>query len=171
MGAKVSTVLWKAIKPQRFKAEEIQKALERKAAYVADQVLLDFLLTVSQWSTQPKFEKLVQVGPESVEVLVGTDDFVYKLVSGGTRPHIIRVKRARALRFQAGYKAKTMPGVISSQSGGAFGPNVYALQVQHPGTEARKFEETIGKKWRPRFKREMEQALVEGGRASGHGIR
>jgi len=163
------TVLWKAIKPKRFKAEAIRQAIEYEAKFIADEVYTDFLLTVSKWSRQPKFDKLVQVGPESVEILVGTDNVIYRYVSEGTRPHVIKPTGPWPLRFKGTYKAKTIPGLITSRDGGASGGEVFAMQVYHPGTEARKFEETIGKKWQPRFKKRMVAALKKGAKATGHG--
>jgi hypothetical protein len=163
-------VLWKEIKPGRFNERAFVEEIGRRAELVADGMLLDFLLTVSQWEHEPKFDKEVSVGPNSVDILVGTDDQIYRYVSEGTKAHPIRVKNAKALHFQAGYNAKTMPGVISSKAGGAFGDDVFALEVQHPGTEARKFEETIAKKWRPRFQKEMQAAMKDAARASGHGV-
>ena len=163
------TVLWKAIKPQRFKSAEIRKAVEHEAKMIADEVYLDFLLTVSKWEKQPKFEKEVQVGPDEVAVLVGTDNEIYRFVSEGTRPHVITPKGPWPLRFKDTYTAKTLPGLITSRSGGASGGEVFAREVHHPGTEPRKFEETIGKKWQPKFKRRIVGALKRGAKASGHG--
>lgn len=44
-----------------------------------------------------------------------------RFVHDGTRPHVIRARNARALRFQVG------------------GRTVFARQVQHPGTKATNF--------------------------------
>jgi hypothetical protein len=164
-------VLFKPIKPAKFNSAAIQAEIERAAKLVADGIRLDFELTVSKWSRRPKFETLLQVGPASVEILVGTDNEIYRYVSEGTRPHVIVPKKAKALRFREGYNAKTIPGVIPSQAGGAFGGVVYSQGVFHPGTKAREFEKLIEKEWRPRFKKEMEQAMKAGARASGHGVR
>jgi hypothetical protein len=164
-------VLWKPIKPARFRSEVFRQEMEREARAVADAMLLDFLLTVSKWKRQPKFAKEVSVGPNSVDILVGTDDEIYGYVSRGTRPHIIRPVRAKALRFQAGYKAKTTPGLISSHSGGAFGEEMFRPEVRHPGTEPRNFEKAIEKKWKPEFRKRMQAAMAQASRASGHGIK
>lgn len=164
-------VLWKPIKPGRFRSEVFRQAIEREARLVADGMLLDFLLTVSKWKRQPKFDKEVSVGPASVDILVGTDDEIYGYVSRGTRPHIIRPVRAKALRFQSGYKAKTTPGLISSQTGGPFGDEVFRLEVRHPGTEPRNFEKLIAKKWKTEFRKRMQSAMAQASRASGHGIK
>ena len=87
---------------------------------------------------------------------VFTNDEIYKFVDKGTAPHIIMAKhRMRPLVFQTGYKAKTAPGTIGSRAGGPFGPTVRALVVHHPGTEARRFTETIQKKWEKDITRAM----------------
>lgn len=52
---------------------------------------------------------------------IGSDVEYAKYVNDGTRPHIIRPRRARALRFRVG------------------GRIVYAAVVHHPGTRARPF--------------------------------
>ena len=57
-------------------------------------------------------------GPSSV---VGTDLFYAPYVHDGTPPHVIRPRRARALRFTAG------------------GRVVFAARVNHPGTKAGPF--------------------------------
>jgi Bacteriophage HK97-gp10, putative tail-component len=52
---------------------------------------------------------------------IGSDLNYASMVHDGTRPHIIRPKRAKALRFRVG------------------GRIVYARMVRHPGTRARPF--------------------------------
>lgn len=53
--------------------------------------------------------------------IIGSDVEYAEMVHDGTRPHIIRPRRARALRFRMG------------------GRIVYAKFVRHPGTRARPF--------------------------------
>jgi hypothetical protein len=52
---------------------------------------------------------------------VGSDVEYAPMVNDGTRPHIIRPRRAKALKFTVG------------------GRTVYAALVHHPGTRARPF--------------------------------
>ncbi|HEX6518279.1 MAG TPA: HK97 gp10 family phage protein [Nocardioidaceae bacterium] len=52
---------------------------------------------------------------------VGSDVEYAPMVNDGTRPHVIRPRRAKALRFKVG------------------GRTVYAAVVRHPGTRARPF--------------------------------
>jgi len=168
-----SAVVVKQIKPSRFKSEAFTEAVARAAKQVSNEMVLDFRETTRSWKHKPMFEAVVSVDPNA-EVLVGTDDKIYGYVNDGTKPHIIRPKRAKALRFKWGgkgsYKPKTQPRVIGSTPGGPSGPEVALKWVRHPGTEAREFDKTIEKKWQPRFRRLMEQAMKQGAIDSDHAI-
>lgn len=147
-------------------------ALNKAADDSANDILLDFELTTATWNHQPKFEKLVQVGPDEIAVLVGTDDEIYGYVDKGTKPHIIAPKKpGGVLAFPSGYTAKTRPNVASSSNGGSGGDTVFAAYVLHPGTEARNFDKVIQKDWEKKFKRRMEQAMSEAASASGHEVK
>lgn len=163
----------KEIKPARFKDKAFKDALRDAARQAAKDIEKDFKKTTETWKNKPKFERVVSVDP-NVEVLVGTDDEIYGYVNDGTKPHPIFPNRAKALSFRWGgkgsYRAKTKPRVIGSTPGGSSGPLVHFPYVQHPGTKARKFDQTIEKKWRAPFKRRMEQAMRRAAKASGHGI-
>lgn len=162
----------KSIKPQRFDDKAFAAVIAAAAQEAAADMQKDFEKTTETWEHEVKFETIISMDPD-VEVLVGTDDEIYGYINEGTKPHAIFPKRARALRFQWGgkgsYRAKTKPKVIGSQPGGATGPVVHRPYVQHPGTKPRKFDETIEKKWRSPFKRRMEKAMADAGKASGHG--
>src|SRR4030042_951153 len=148
-------IVTKAIKPARLQVEAMRAALEAKADEVSKDILLEFEITTATWEHQVKFEREISVGPNSIDVLVGTDDEIYGYVNGGTRAHVILPKGDYPLKFQAGYSAKTTPGLISSKSGGPYGEVVFARGVIHPGTEARNFDENIAKKMEPKFKKAM----------------
>jgi hypothetical protein len=63
----------------------------------------------------------VQEGPRGLQGVVTCDHPKVRLVLDGTRPHLIRPRRARALRFTVG------------------GDVVFAKLVRHPGTRANDF--------------------------------
>lgn len=161
-------ILVKEIKPGKFKGEAFVKAMQEEADKVANDILLDFELTAGTWEHQVKFEKLVQVGPSSVEIFVGTDDKIYGYVNDGTSPHVIVPKRARALRFPSTFSPKSIPGVLVSGKGGSGGPDVFAQAVMHPGTKARKFDKGIKRVWDRKMKRRLESAIKRGAKESGH---
>jgi hypothetical protein len=145
----------------------------------ATQIKKDFRKTTETWKHQPKFEDEISLTGPGPILTVFTEDEIYGYVSGGTRPHEIWAgiytgkSDKKQLSFVWGgkgsYKAKTKPGVIGSSKGGATGSLTHRAYVQHPGTEARKFEETIQKKRQKWFKREMEKAMKVAAQKSGYG--
>lgn len=102
---------------------------------------LRFENTTRTWETPVEFTAR-KINAETA--VVGTDNQIYVYVNDGTEPHEIRPRSpGGTLAFQTGYQAKTQPNVAFSQGGGAFGDYVHAKAVQHPGTEARDFDEAI----------------------------
>jgi hypothetical protein len=161
-------IVTKAIKPNRLKDKAMYAAIEKAADTFSKDILLEFEITTATWEHQVKFEREISVGPASIDILVGTDDEIYRYVDEGTRPHMIYPKGDYPLRFQSGYNAKTTPGLISSKYGGSFGDVVYARGVSHPGTKAREFDKNITKKMGRPFRVAMEKAMRDARNASGH---
>lgn len=139
-------LVWKAIKPQRLKDKSFRMTIYNKARAVGNAMKRDFEATTATWKHKPVFTVDVSTKGQGPAVLVGTSDQIYGYVNDGTKPHVIRPKRGRVLRFASGYTAKTSPGVIGSGAGGASGGAIFSRQVNHPGTKARNFDEIIAKK-------------------------
>ena len=161
----------KVIKPQRLKEKEMRLDLLNGLRTVARAVERDYKETVKTWETKVEFETIVSLRGGKAEFLVGTNSKIYEYVDKGTKPHIIRPKKAKMLRFQSGYSAKTTPGIISSSSGGRSGDIIYSKGVMHPGTKARKFSEVINKKYERKFKDEMHAAMRRAAQKSGHAVK
>jgi len=132
--------------------KEVRTRIMKQVAQTAARDLLRrFRRTTHTWRRKPRFEAIQETTPTGVTVLAGTDSDVYKFVDQGTRPHIIEPKGpGYPLRFQSGYRAKTMPGYLGSGMGGPFGSYASAYRVRHPGTQARRFTEMIFKDVEPR---------------------
>lgn len=162
--------VWKTIKPSRLREDAMRLALLNGMRRMGTKIKQDFEKTVQTWKNKPKFEVLVSLSGPGPTVVVDTNDEIYHYVSMGTRPHVIRPKRARALAFRGTYTAKTVPGVLEARAGGASGDAVFSQEVHHPGTKPRNFQKMIGDKWQKQFKREMESVMREVARESGHGM-
>lgn len=160
----------KQIKPKKLKDKVFREFTEKAMAGIGKGMKSDFEKTTATWNTDVTFEVIESAGKDKIEVLAGTDNEIYGFVDKGTKAHRIVPKRAPALRFQGTYKAKTTPGVLSSKSGGSSGDVIYSQGVNHPGTKARNFSQAIEKKWQPKLKREIEKALREARKKSGHEI-
>lgn len=134
------------------------ETLTRVLLAEAEAVQADYQKTVKTWTNKPVFK----IKPEGkFAVFVGTSDTIYGYVELGTRPHIIRPKRAKALRFNsAGFKPKTTPSQLTAVSGSpASPPTVYTQEVNHPGTQARNFTPKIAKRAQSRLSRAAQIAL------------
>lgn len=147
------------IRPKRpflvgMKRFDIEVGAAQQAA--AEEALRRYERITSDWKTKVTFHIRKLKGG----VAVGTRNKVFNFVDKGTKPHIIRPKRSRVLRFQASYKAKTRPGSLTSGGGGATGSTVFtARPVQHPGTQAREFTPRIAAEMRKVYSREMRKAI------------
>ena len=171
-------IVVKIIKPQRLKDDKLRLALLNGMRDTQRGMFKDFEATTKTWKHKVKFQGAKSIAmAKSPTVHVITNDEIYRYVNDGTEPHPIFAgiytgrSNKKALWFGKGkYRPKTRVRVIGSTPGGPTGPKIARPYVQHPGTKARKFDETIQKKWTPRFKRLMEQAMSRAAKASGHGI-
>lgn len=93
----------------------------------------------------------------------GTDDEIYGYVSEGTRPHTIVAKNAKVLAFGPS-APKTQVGSLGSSSGSRGAVSVFRKRVRHPGTKARKFDETAGKELEREWPATVQKKLDEAAR-------
>lgn len=129
-------------KPPNYQ-DRVRKVVENLLSDLALGAQADFEVTTKTWKRKPVFNISSTPGRR----FVGTDSLIYKFVQGGTRPHVIRPKRAKALKIGVGFQPKTKIGVIASGPGRT--PSRYVLRkaVKHPGTKARGFVSVIALKW------------------------
>lgn len=123
----------------------------------AESAKADIESTFKTWKHQP----IVVVKERSDGYSLTVDDDVWNMLDKGTRAHRIVARRAKRLRFIGGYRAKTRPGFIGSQSGGASGGVVFRQSVMHPGTKARSWSKLIGTKYRSRLQTFISKRIRE----------
>lgn len=133
------------IKPEQYLkayAGAINDALKTGQQY--------FNRTTHTWDTKVRF-KITRARALSFGLHgeVYTTNLIYHFVNAGTKKHKIRAKKANALVFVWGgrgsYKAQTTPRIIGSRFGGATGFTNYRKEVNHPGTEAREFDQEVAR--------------------------
>jgi hypothetical protein len=161
-------LILKQIHPDKLKDVEMYAALYEMADQIAKEMEFDFVITTGTWTHQVKFERLVQVGPKSIEIFVGTDDPIYGYVDEGTKPHVILPRGKNVLAFPEGFVPKSQPNVISSFKGGHFGKTIFSKGVIHPGTKPRNFSKEIQKKWKNKIRGNVEKAMRKAAERSGH---
>lgn len=172
-------VVFKQIKPQRFKDEEFHRIIRNAMRRVGNRMVKDFERTTTTWESQPKFKVSTHAGhtlenPVSTEVWAESD--VWNWIDKGTRPHEIWAgwytgkSDKKVLAFPSMFTPKSVPGKLDAQAGDSGGETVFRPYVEHPGIEPRRWTEEIFKIWQPRFKAEMESAMSEFSRKSGQAM-
>lgn len=94
-------------------------------------------------------------------VEVGTDDAVYNMLDKGTKAHTIRPKKAKVLRFNTVFRAKTRPDSLSSSGGKSAPPVAHAMQVRHPGTKPRNWKRLVAKRSKVRFPAAVNKRVLQ----------
>lgn len=169
-------IVAKAIKPARLRDKAMRLALLNAMRKAGTQIKKDFQGTTKTWKRKPKFEVIVSLTGPGPVLLVGTDDEIYGYVNFGTKPHPIFAgiytgkSSKKVLAFPSMHTPKTTVGSLTSSAGSSGGPTVFTPFVMHPGTKARDFEGQIKKKREPWFKRQMERAMIDVAKASGHAM-
>ena len=175
-------IVYKSIKPSRLKEDALRLELLNEMRKVGTQMKADFEKTTKTWKNKPKFEIMVSLTQPGPTLLVFTENEIYGYVSKGTgiyaggQPYEIWAgiytgkSNKKALAFSGSFSPKTRPGVIGSSGGSSGGKKVVRPYVVHPGIKPRGFEEAIQKKWKPKFKREMEAAMRKAIQKSGHAL-
>lgn len=147
------------IKPKATAAtfRAVRAAAEKATQQAAKELVEDYKKTTATWETDVRW--IITVSASGVTVR--TDNQIWTFVDKGTRPHEIRAKAGKALRFAQGYSAKTRPGSIIARGGGASGDDAFARSVQHPGTKARGFTNRLRAKWLKKWPKDMQAAITK----------
>lgn len=162
----------KAVSPVPFRGDAIYNRLlgaAERAVKLADK---EFAKTYATWDHKPKWRKVVKTTFAGILWEYWTENQIYIWVSGGTEgPYLIPKAGPGFLAFPSGYKAKTVPNLVYSRSGGSFGETVFMFgQVEHPGIEPRNFDKAVAVYVNPWWVKWNADAIKVGARESGHSI-
>lgn len=118
----------------------------------------DFEKTTRTWKHRVIFTIQINVNDTAL-AMVYTDDDIYNFVNGGTRPHIIKPRKAKFLAFGVPFKAKTRVRFLGSGNGSKGKTMILSKGVKHPGSEAREFDQVITGKWLPVYEQLMDRRI------------
>jgi hypothetical protein len=146
-------------KKRHWNAEKFATLMEKAKHETLAGMKDDFESTTSTWKTQVTFGTTRRGN----DWYVATRNKIYGYVNEGTPPHPIPAHTPKGLAyFKTGFRAKTRVGQIKSLVGKAANKDFRRpMIVQHPGTEARKFNEVIGLKWHKKFITACRKAVYE----------
>lgn len=149
---------------------QAKRELKATAMSHAQVVKTEFEDIVSDWSpkNQPRFLIQLTINDREIRAIVRPHkrrkaSTIFHWTDKGTRPHVIRPKRSNKtgrLAFRLGYNPKTLPIAQAHVGDGqATGEWRTPVEVQHPGTKARLFSETIQKRTYQRFRSDIENTF------------
>lgn len=146
-------------KPLKPVLPHLDKIIQQELAKEKKAVLREYQITVRTWNKKPDFK----ADEDSDGVTVGTDDKIYGYVDDGTKPHVIKARRAPTLRFYAGgFVSKTVPGRLNPRAGRSANQNLRRpLMVNHPGFAGREFTKQILERSRARFARNLQKRIKQ----------
>lgn len=130
------------MKPRKpsFDVERFEERIEKILDDVADGLIEDFDSTVETFKDKPTFFLLDR---SKGYIKVGTS---LKMAADEIYSHLNYGTKVRYATMSADFKAKTKSGRIKSV-GGQGGMVFVDKRHPRPGIKARKFDETIAKKW------------------------
>ncbi len=165
-----SVIRFNAIIPRKFNAKAFEANLNDRLTDVGKLIYGDFRDTVQTWQKRVYFKTTRARTQGTLSIKVDTNSKVYFMVNEGTRPHIIRPRRAKWLKYRGKFTPKTTPRWIGSRPGGKFGKFVRRKIVRHPGFAAREFDSAIADSRRADAVRILNEAMRRAVMESGHGI-
>jgi hypothetical protein len=137
--------------------QKLARAITNGMDAEAKRVESDLAATVETWADKATFDI---ASPNPSRRTITTRHAVWNMLNVGTKPHIIRAKPGKVLAFRgSGFQAKTQRGVLGSSSGAKGTGSAFAKQVNHPGTEARKWDAAAAKKSQDHFAKQMQRAI------------
>ncbi len=145
----ISTNAKKVARDLNISARELRLVMDKTVRETGKATRKDFERITRTWEHDPEIYEEYDTRGGRFEALVGTDDKIFNMLEHGTRPHIIRPRRAKVLRFMSGFRPKTQPGNLFSGQGGSFGNPVFRPWVMHPGTQPRR--------WMPKIQRRTDR--------------
>lgn len=148
-----------AIKPKRspFRPDQMRRVVTNTMSALAKAIKVDYDVTTQTWDNRPKVT-IAGSGPDEREIAV--QSAIYAMLEGGTKPHLIRPRRAKVLAFRSPFRAKTVPNQIMSGPGSQGSTDVFTKAVRHPGTKPRNWSKVIAQKWRKQAPVVMQRAIA-----------
>ena len=167
----------KAIIPKKVNVKAMNDAWLDEMTKFGKFIIKDFEGVVRPWhEPKPEFQLVRQMTAEGSKLIVrvvgpeeGRKKWAY--VNFGTRAHTIRARNAKTLAFPSVYHSGSTPGKKFTIAASSSGPTVYASEVQHPGTEARRFDLVIAEDNQKPYEEWMKAAAPRVAEASGHAIK
>ena len=159
----------KAIRPRKLRENKVRLEILNALRAEGRVVEKELEKTVRNFrGARPGFESLIGLTTKEATVLTGPTGTVkavqkWKWLDEGTRPHVIRAKRAPLLRYRLGYNRGTRPGTLTTRGSYYVGASWRSARlVHHPGTKPVGWSPLVQKRRKKPFIKRMNTAVRVG---------
>jgi len=172
-------VKWIAIKPPRFNARAMTKALQdHMEGWGPETAIPEFDKVTTGWQNErPVWVQKFSVGADWIMNFITPDNPESKgaqkwlWLDEGTPPHpITATKPGGMLVFPMLYQAGSKPNILSTTAGKEFGPLTFTRSVNHPGIEPRNWTDMLVIELTESYYKRAEEGFDLAAAASGHGM-
>lgn len=143
----------KAIKPGKFEPKHFYKEMIKAAEKLSKDAEKQFKETTKGWKTKVKWHIEIRIRQSEIRTQVYTTNKIYGYVNDGTKAHIIRPKKKRALKWE-----------------GADGP-IFSAHAHHPGFKGYHHDKRIAKDIQDKYPKWQTEAINKAAKLSGHSTR
>ena len=155
----------KPIRPEKLDSQAVAVEITRVLHGEGKLQVRELGKTVKSWTRKVGFAYEVDLSGRDASVLTGPatgNVKIWNYINEGTRTRPIVPKRAKALRFRTGYKAKTRPWHIGSGRSSHTGDWVSTKLVRAHSIQAREWTGTLVSKRKRPFARNINSAIKRG---------
>lgn len=137
-------------------ALDVDKSAKNAIAEYQKRITKDLEKSTQAWSKPVEFE----INENKESVTISTEDNRYQWVDEGTKPHDIRPKKARTLRWLPGGKVRNE---IARRQANAERRDVaiYATKVSHPGIRPRSITARVMKRHESKIVSSVSDAIMK----------
>lgn len=161
-------IAFKGVKPAKMKQDVYRLEFLTGINDMKKDIKADYAKTTETWKGEkPKFDAAASLQAPGPTLVVDA--------SGGSEKGVKKWNwldkgtKVRYATMSPDWRSKTRVRWIGSSTGR--GKMLFVNKRKpRPGIKARRWTEELTKRWVPRFKRRMEQAMRDAARKSGHGL-
>jgi hypothetical protein len=169
-GRKTGIVKFKQISPGPFSEQSLRQEVRNALNRTLTTARRHFHNTTATWREKVDWVEHISVASGIAYFEITTDNALYYLVDHGAKAHAITATNFPTLVWKRDYYPKSEPGILASSTGFRGGPNRRETYIWHKGFKPRDFDETVSEEIDEIFGPEMQKALDNFAKKSGHSM-
>ena len=168
-------ISFKIIKPKPLNTKAMDATWIQQANKIGILMAQDYSGITKNWSNGGvRFKHKVKSTRDRIQISVNADNpwskqaKIWGYLDKGTKAHMVKPKRAKALAFPGGYKAGSRPNSMFVGASSSGGLTAYSRGHMVAGIKPRNWSKLMQKKWKLQMQKEGAFISTMLARASGH---